>query len=77
MISDGINPETELENTFFREAFFKALNELPEKQKQAFVWNELEDITLQEIADKTGENIKINRFARYEIGDINVRPLLI
>ncbi len=45
LISDTINPETELENAYFREAFFKALNELPEKQKNAFVWNELEDMT--------------------------------
>lgn len=39
LISGEINPETELENTYFREAFFKALDELPEKQKDAFVWN--------------------------------------
>jgi len=58
LISDTINPETELENTYFREAFFSALNELPEKQREAFVLNELEDMTLQEIADKTGESVK-------------------
>ena len=40
------------------EMFTKALNELPPKQREVFVWNELEDITLQEIADKTGESIK-------------------
>ncbi len=74
LVSDGINPETELENTYFREAFFSALNEIPEKQKQAFVWNELEDMTLQEIADTTGENIKtiISR-KRYAVAHLRKR----
>jgi RNA polymerase sigma factor (sigma-70 family) len=35
-----------------------SLEELPEKQRQLFVWNELEDKTLQEIADSEGENLK-------------------
>ncbi len=35
-----------------------ALQELPEKQRNVFVWNELEDMTLQEIADRENENIK-------------------
>lgn len=42
----------------FWEELFTALDELPEKQRQVFIWNELEDMTLQEIADKTGENLK-------------------
>jgi len=36
----------------------QALQELPENQRQVFVRNELEDKTLQEIADETGENLK-------------------
>ncbi len=58
LLADDSNPETELERAFFREEFFEALNELPSKQRDVFVWNELEDMTLQEIADKTGESIK-------------------
>jgi len=58
LLTDNSNPETELERAFFREEFFAALNELPQKQREVFVWNELEDMTLQEIADKTGESIK-------------------
>jgi RNA polymerase sigma factor (sigma-70 family) len=58
LIIDNINPESEFERAYFWESFFKALNELPEKQKQVFVLNELEDLTLQEIAEITGENIK-------------------
>jgi RNA polymerase sigma factor (sigma-70 family) len=42
----------------FWDHLFDALDELPENQKNAFVWNELEDLTFQEIADKTGEGIK-------------------
>jgi DNA-directed RNA polymerase specialized sigma24 family protein len=34
------------------------LDELPEKQKRVYIQNELEDKTLQEIADEEGENIK-------------------
>lgn len=58
ILTEKLNPESVLEGKHFREAFFKALNELPEKQKEVFVLNELEDFTLQEIADKSGENIK-------------------
>lgn len=74
LISDAVNPEEELENSYFREAFFKALNELPEKQRDAFVWNELEDMTMQEIADKTGDNIKtiISR-KRYTVAHLRKR----
>jgi RNA polymerase sigma factor (sigma-70 family) len=57
-LKDNTNPEKEYESKYIRELFFSALKELPEKQRQVFLWNELEDLTLQEIADKTGENIK-------------------
>jgi len=39
-------------------ALFNALDELPEKQRLVFVENELEDKTLQQIADEQGENLK-------------------
>ncbi|TAF67347.1 MAG: RNA polymerase sigma factor [Cytophagales bacterium] len=42
----------------FWQTLQEALEELPEKQRQVFVWNELEDMTLQEIADMTQENLK-------------------
>jgi RNA polymerase sigma factor (sigma-70 family) len=42
----------------FWQELFDALDDLPEKQKQVFIWNELEDKTLQQIADETGENLK-------------------
>ena len=50
------------EELFFREMFWseleEALDELPQNQRDTFVWNELEDQTLQEIADRTGEKLK-------------------
>ena len=58
LLVDDIKIETEIENEYFMESLLKALDELPEKQRQVFVWNELENMTLQQIADKTGENIK-------------------
>lgn len=52
------DPEMELFKDIFWKELQKALNELPENQKQVFILNELEDQTLQEIADAEGENIK-------------------
>ena len=74
LLSDNRNPETELERVYFRELFYQALGELPEKQREVFVWNELEDLTLQEIADKTGESIKtiISR-KRYAVAHLRKR----
>lgn len=34
-----------------------ALVELPEPQRQVFIWHELEGLSFQEIADRTGENL--------------------
>ncbi len=36
----------------------KALDELPEKQRYVYIENEINDRTLQEIADELGDNIK-------------------
>jgi len=58
LFSDHADPGTVQLRKLFWEELFVALDELPENQRQVFVWNELEDTTLQQIADKTGENIK-------------------
>lgn len=58
LLADDNTPETETLRKLFWEELFEALDELPEKQREVFVWNELEDQTFQEIADRTGENIK-------------------
>lgn len=55
---DNNNPELR----HFKELFWKemmlALDELPLSQREVFLLNEMEDVTLQEIADQKGENIK-------------------
>lgn len=55
---DDNTPETEYIKNFFWQELFDALEELPENQRQVFIMNELEDKTLQQIADETGENLK-------------------
>jgi len=58
LLTDSNNPETEHIRNIFWEELFTALEELPENQRIVFVQNELEDKTLQQIADETGENLK-------------------
>lgn len=58
LLSSPETPDTELLKSTVWEVLIKALDELPEAQRNVFVWNELEDETLQSIADRTGENIK-------------------
>lgn len=74
LFADGSDPATAQISKLFWEELFEALDELPENQKQVFIWNELEDMTLQEIADNNGENIKtiISR-KRYAIQHLRKR----
>ena len=58
LMAESTSPEDENLKELFWEELFHALDELPEKQRNVFIWNELEDQTFQEIADRTGENIK-------------------
>jgi len=58
LMVDNQNPETEHLRQLFWEELFAALEELPENQRNVFIWNELEEMTLQQIADKENENIK-------------------
>ena len=58
LLTEGTTPETEYIRNLFWEQLFFALDELPEEQKQVFVWHELDDVPFQEIAEKTGENVQ-------------------
>ncbi|OLE69939.1 MAG: RNA polymerase subunit sigma-24 [Bacteroidetes bacterium 13_1_20CM_4_60_6] len=58
LLTDSNNPETEHLRQLFWEQLFAALDELPQSQRDVFIWNELEDRTFAEIATETGENIK-------------------
>ena len=58
LLADFNTPETETFKEIFWETLLHALDQLPEKQRDVFVQNELEGKTLQQIADDQGENIK-------------------
>lgn len=58
LLDDTGNPELKLFKEHFWNQLMLALDELPEKQREVFVLNEIEDLTLQEIADRNGENLK-------------------
>lgn len=58
LLADNHTPETEMLREAFWEELFAALEELPETQRNVFIWNEIEGQTFQEISDNTGVNIK-------------------
>jgi RNA polymerase sigma factor (sigma-70 family) len=58
LYAEAPTPEDEDLKQLFWDQLFLALEELPPAQRDVFVQNELEERTLQEIADETGENIK-------------------
>lgn len=58
LADDKYSPELSVFKEMFWNELMKALDELPEKQKRVYILNELEDKTLQEIADEEGANIK-------------------
>jgi RNA polymerase sigma factor (sigma-70 family) len=57
LLKENATPETEYLRNLFWEKLFTALGELPEEQKQVFIWNELEDLSFNEISERTGEKI--------------------
>jgi len=58
LIDDSNNPELAMFKELFWDELIKALDELPKNQRFVFIENEIEDKTLQKIADETGENLK-------------------
>ncbi len=58
LLDNTENPEWTMYKSMVWDELIKALNELPENQRYVFVQNEIEDKTLQEIADELNENIK-------------------
>jgi RNA polymerase sigma factor (sigma-70 family) len=56
LMAEATTPETEYLRNLFWEQLFIALDELPEEQKQVFIWHELDDIPFREIAELTGVN---------------------
>ncbi|WP_407404830.1 RNA polymerase sigma factor [Chryseobacterium sp.] len=58
LLDDSAGPEIKMFQDEIWKKLFEALEELPEKQRWVYVENELNDKTLQQIADDQGENIK-------------------
>ncbi len=58
LLTESKTPEDEFMKKLFWDELMTALEELPEKQREVFVMNELEDMSLQSIADLKNENIK-------------------
>jgi DNA-directed RNA polymerase specialized sigma24 family protein len=56
-LRDDKTPQTEHLRRLFWEQLHAALAELPDAQRQVFVWHELEALSFQDIAALTGENI--------------------
>ncbi len=57
LLADYSTPELQHLRNIFWEQLSAALDELPEEQKLVFIWNELEDISFKEIAERTGEKV--------------------
>jgi len=55
---DSFDIQMSMMHDLFWDELFIALDELPEKQKEVFIKNEIEDMTFEEISKQTGENIK-------------------
>jgi RNA polymerase sigma factor (sigma-70 family) len=56
-LRDDHTPRTEHLRAQFWEKLHAALAELPEEQRQVFVWHELEALSFQDIAELTGDNV--------------------
>src|SRR5580698_1959681 len=50
LLDNSKNPETEHLRNLFWKTLQKTLQELPEEQRNVFVWNELEDLSFKDIA---------------------------
>ncbi len=57
MIEAG-TPETEYLRNLFWDELYIALDELPEEQRQAWLWQEMDDMTFAEMAELTGVPIQ-------------------
>lgn len=58
LMEESFDIQMEMMHEAFWDELFIALNELPENQKEVFIKNELEEMTFEEIAKQSGENIK-------------------
>lgn len=57
VLRDDHTPATEHRKTLFWDTLNTALAELPNEQRQVFIWHEFEAMSFQQIAELTGEKI--------------------
>lgn len=57
LLREASTPESENLRNLFWEQLQAALAELPQEQRQVFVWHELDGLSFQQIAALTGENL--------------------
>lgn len=57
LLHEASTPESENLRNLFWEQLQAALAELPQEQRQVFVWHELDGLSFQQIAALTGENL--------------------
>jgi RNA polymerase sigma factor (sigma-70 family) len=57
LLADNNNPETEYLRSMFWKELQDALEELPQEQREVFIWNEMEDVPFKEIAERTGLSV--------------------
>jgi len=58
LMDDSESPDLKFFKDLFWKTLMDALDELPENQRTVFIANEMEDKTLQQIADEQHENLK-------------------
>lgn len=51
------DPEDEMMREWIWDAINQALDEMPEEQRQVFIWNEFEDRSFREISEMTGTGV--------------------
>jgi len=56
-LADDQTPRTDYERKLFWEELHAAINELPEEQRQVFLWHEFDDLSFRDIAALTGEKV--------------------
>lgn len=74
LLRDDTTPRTEHLRQRFWDELYAALAELPEEQRQVFVWHELEGLSFDDIAALTGDNVNtlLSR-KRYAVLRLRVR----
>jgi RNA polymerase sigma factor (sigma-70 family) len=75
LLSDpDFHPESRYFRRLIEDEVEKAVEDLPEDQRNVFIWQELEDMTFREISDLTGEplNTLISR-KRYAVNSLRKR----